>query len=139
MVAGSLASLMKLPIVGAPLAGGPSTPALAAAVCEAGGFRTAARFQSRLRSTARKACRECRLQRLDLNVSGEPVERATDDRLRPFGWAFPNRFPKKSICDAMQNLGEEKPAVSSRFLGGWNQTLRKPTHFGGRASIVAGA
>ena len=38
MVAGSLASLMKLPIVGAPLAGGPSTPALAAAVCEAGGF-----------------------------------------------------------------------------------------------------
>jgi nitronate monooxygenase len=38
MVAGSLAALMKLPIVGAPLAGGPSTPALAAAVCEAGGF-----------------------------------------------------------------------------------------------------
>src|SRR5690348_7046271 len=38
MVAGSLVSLMRLPIVGAPLAGGPSTPALAAAVCEAGGF-----------------------------------------------------------------------------------------------------
>jgi nitronate monooxygenase len=33
-----LASLMDVPIVGAPLAGGPSTPALAAAVCEAGGF-----------------------------------------------------------------------------------------------------
>jgi nitronate monooxygenase len=31
-------SLMQVPIVGAPLAGGPSTPALAAAVCEAGGL-----------------------------------------------------------------------------------------------------
>src|SRR5919202_6681598 len=30
--------LMEVPIVGAPLAGGPSTPALAAAVCEAGGL-----------------------------------------------------------------------------------------------------
>ena len=29
---------MTWPIVGAPLAGGPSTPALAAAVCEAGGL-----------------------------------------------------------------------------------------------------
>jgi nitronate monooxygenase len=38
MVAGSLAPLMKVPIVGAPLSGGASTPALAAAVCEAGGF-----------------------------------------------------------------------------------------------------
>jgi len=31
-------SLLDVPIVGAPLAGGPSTPALAAAVCEAGGL-----------------------------------------------------------------------------------------------------
>jgi nitronate monooxygenase len=31
-------SLLEVPIVGAPLAGGPSTPALAAAVCEAGGL-----------------------------------------------------------------------------------------------------
>src|SRR5207248_6343059 len=38
MVAGSLDPLMKVPIVGAPLSGGASTPALAAAVCEAGGF-----------------------------------------------------------------------------------------------------
>ena len=36
MAESSLGSLMKLPIVGAPLAGGPSTPALAAAVSEAG-------------------------------------------------------------------------------------------------------
>jgi nitronate monooxygenase len=33
-----LDALMRVPIVGAPLAGGPSTPALAAAVCEAGGL-----------------------------------------------------------------------------------------------------
>ena len=31
-------SLLQIPVVGAPLAGGPSTPALAAAVSEAGGF-----------------------------------------------------------------------------------------------------
>ena len=30
--------LLAVPIVGAPLAGGPTTPALAAAVCEAGGL-----------------------------------------------------------------------------------------------------
>jgi len=30
--------LLQVPIVGAPLGGGPSTPALAAAVCEAGGL-----------------------------------------------------------------------------------------------------
>jgi len=34
----SLESLLTVPVVGAPLAGGPSTPALAAAVCEAGGL-----------------------------------------------------------------------------------------------------
>ncbi len=34
----SIASLLKIPVVGAPLAGGPSTPALAAAVSAAGGF-----------------------------------------------------------------------------------------------------
>src|SRR4051812_26669537 len=33
-----LSPLMTWPIVGAPLAGGPSTPALAAAVCEGGGL-----------------------------------------------------------------------------------------------------
>src|SRR5947207_7102354 len=33
-----LQSLMEIPVVGAPLAGGPSTPALAAAVSEAGGL-----------------------------------------------------------------------------------------------------
>src|SRR3954464_72019 len=33
-----LSPLMTSPIVGAPLAGGPSTPALAAAVCEGGGL-----------------------------------------------------------------------------------------------------
>jgi nitronate monooxygenase len=37
-MAASLESLLEVPIVGAPLAGGPSTPALAAAVCEAGGI-----------------------------------------------------------------------------------------------------
>ena len=31
-------SLMEIPVVGAPLAGGPSTPELAAAVSEAGGL-----------------------------------------------------------------------------------------------------
>ena len=38
MLAGSLASLMTVPVVGAPLAGGPSTPALVSGVCEGGGF-----------------------------------------------------------------------------------------------------
>ncbi len=38
MLTGSLASLMSVPVVGAPLAGGPSTPALVAGVCEGGGF-----------------------------------------------------------------------------------------------------
>jgi nitronate monooxygenase len=38
MIAEGLKRLMKIPVVGAPLAGGPSTPALAAAVSEAGGF-----------------------------------------------------------------------------------------------------
>jgi hypothetical protein len=33
-----LQNLLAVPIVGAPLAGGPTTPALAAAVCEAGGL-----------------------------------------------------------------------------------------------------
>src|SRR5213080_3616906 len=33
-----LQSLMEIPVVGAPMAGGPSTPALAAAVSEAGGL-----------------------------------------------------------------------------------------------------
>jgi nitronate monooxygenase len=36
--AGPLAAFLEVPIVGAPLSGGPSTPALAAAVCEAGGL-----------------------------------------------------------------------------------------------------
>jgi nitronate monooxygenase len=36
--AGPLAALLEIPVVGAPLGGGPSTPALAAAVCEAGGL-----------------------------------------------------------------------------------------------------
>ena len=51
----SLASLMRVPIVGAPLAGGPSTPTLAAAVCEAGGlgfiaagYRTAAEVSAEM-------------------------------------------------------------------------------------------
>jgi nitronate monooxygenase len=38
MPAGPLAAFLEIPIVGAPLGGGPSTPALAAAVCEAGGL-----------------------------------------------------------------------------------------------------
>jgi nitronate monooxygenase len=38
MLVGSLASLMTVPVVGAPLAGGPSTPALVSAVCEGGGL-----------------------------------------------------------------------------------------------------
>ena len=38
MLAGLLGLSMRVPVVGAPLAGGPSTPALAAAVCEGGGF-----------------------------------------------------------------------------------------------------
>jgi nitronate monooxygenase len=38
MRSGPFAAFLEIPIVGAPLAGGPSTPALAAAVCEAGGL-----------------------------------------------------------------------------------------------------
>jgi len=38
MRAGPLAALLEIPIVGAPLGGGPSTPALVVAVCEAGGL-----------------------------------------------------------------------------------------------------
>src|SRR5262245_56540436 len=38
VTASSMAELFAVPIVGAPLAGGPSTPALAAAVSEAGGL-----------------------------------------------------------------------------------------------------
>src|SRR5262245_27176557 len=38
VTASSMAELFDVPIVGAPLAGGPTTPALAAAVCEAGGL-----------------------------------------------------------------------------------------------------
>jgi nitronate monooxygenase len=38
MPAGPLAAFLEVPIVGAPLGGGPSTPALAVAVCEAGGL-----------------------------------------------------------------------------------------------------
>jgi nitronate monooxygenase len=55
MPAGPLARFLDVPIVGAPLAGGPSTPALAAAVCEAGGlgflaagYRTAADLGSEI-------------------------------------------------------------------------------------------
>jgi nitronate monooxygenase len=51
----SLADLFEVPVVGAPLAGGPSTPALAAAVSEAGGlgflaagYKTAAAVQAEL-------------------------------------------------------------------------------------------
>jgi len=54
-VPSGIAGLAEVPIVGAPLAGGPSTPALAAAVSEAGGlgflaagYKTAAAVQSEL-------------------------------------------------------------------------------------------
>jgi len=55
MRAGPLAALLQVPIVGAPLGGGPSTPALAAAVCEASGpgflaagYRSAAEFRAEI-------------------------------------------------------------------------------------------
>ena len=59
---------MSAPIVGAPLAGGPSTPALAAAVSEAGGigflaagYKTAAAAQAELQELRALTSREGRL------------------------------------------------------------------------------
>jgi nitronate monooxygenase len=66
-MAAPLASLMEVPIVGAPLAGGPSTPALAGAVCEARGFG----FVAGGYKTA-----------TELGVEIDEVRRVTD---RPFG------------------------------------------------------
>jgi nitronate monooxygenase len=61
---GPLAALLEIPIVRSPLAGGPSTPALAAAVCEAGGlgflaagYRSAAALSSEIGDVRRRTPR----------------------------------------------------------------------------------
>jgi nitronate monooxygenase len=86
LAAGALDSLLAIPIVGAPLAGGPSTPALAAAVCDAGGlgfvaagYRTADEVDGQIRAVRAATTRPFGV---NLFVPSAPV--AEDDAIAAY-------------------------------------------------------
>ena len=107
MPAGSLDSLMTVPVVGAPLAGGPSTPALVSGVCEGGGFGFVAAGYRSVADVAREM---------------DEVRAATQ---RPFGINifFPTRLDAHEV--AVKAYAESLAAESERYgvaLGepGWS-------------------
>jgi nitronate monooxygenase len=114
-----LDALLRVPIVGAPLAGGPSTPALAAAVCEAGGLGFVA--------AGYKAASE---------VAGDiaEVRRATE---RPFGVNifFPTRLPVDEA--AVGRYAEELASEAERYGVSCGEPLWSDDEWEAKLALVA--
>jgi len=123
--------LLTVPIVGAPLAGGPTTPALAAAVCEAGGlgflaagYKTAVSLAADIEAFRQRTRRPLAVnvfypvrERVDDEQVAEYVERLAGEAARYGVAAGEPRWTDDEWEAKLEVVRRERPAVVSFTFG----------------------